>query len=44
MDPWVTKKMMNPGFEWDQIQNPLKIKWYNSVVANVPEVESLLFS
>lgn len=40
MDPWVTKKVMNPGFEWDQIQDALKFKRYNRVVAKIPEVES----
>lgn len=31
MDPWVTKKMMNLEFEWDQVKDSLKSKRYNSV-------------
>lgn len=32
MDPRVTEELMNLGFEWDQIQDSLKSKRYNSMM------------
>lgn len=33
MDPWVTRKIMDLEFEWDQIQNSVRTKKYNSGMA-----------
>lgn len=35
MDPWVTEKMMNLGFEWDQIQNSVTSKKYTKVMSEL---------
>lgn len=33
IDPWVSEEMINLEFEWDQTQDSLKSKMYNSVMA-----------
>ncbi|XP_011353757.1 pro-neuregulin-3, membrane-bound isoform [Pteropus vampyrus] len=33
MDPWVSEEMINLWFEWDQIQDSLKSKTYNGLMA-----------
>lgn len=35
MDPWVTEKMMNLGFEWGQIQNSVTSKKYNKLMSKL---------
>lgn len=35
VDPWVSEKMKNLGFEWDQIQNSVTSKKYNRVMSKL---------